>query len=86
MKKAYSKPVIVFEDFSLTTSIAGDCERLVGNPSKGTCGIPGSGGINVFSSTVTGTSGCTIWDSDNDDVYDGFCYHVPTEAYTLFNS
>lgn len=84
MKKAYSKPMIVFEDFSLTTSIAGDCERIVGNPSKGTCGIPGSDGETLFSETI---SGCEFdWYSQFGDEYNGFCYHVPTESYTLFNS
>lgn len=87
MKKEYSKPEIMFEDFELSTSIAGNCERIVGNPSKGTCGVPGSvEGLDIFSTTV---SGCVLYDEDidgDDDMYDGFCYHVPTERYTLFNS
>ena len=89
MKKKYIKPQIVFESFAMNTHIAGDCERIVGNPSKEACGIPGSApGQDIFSTKV---AGCGLqWDSvkqgDEGDMYEGFCYHVPTEAYTLFNS
>ena len=86
MRKTYSKPEIMFESFTLSSNIAGDCERVVGNPSKGSCGILGNepGIDNLFSSSVKGTDGCQMCtDVDN---YDGYCYHVPTEDYTLFNS
>ena len=84
MKKKYFKPRVMFEYFNLSTNIAGDCERIVGNPAKGTCGIPGSDGSNLFSASV---QGCDFdWASLKGDEYDGFCYHVPTEEYTLFNS
>lgn len=82
MKKQYSKPEIEFQSFSLSTRIAGDCERKVGNPSKGTCGIPGSApGLDLFSETV---DGCGIHSSTDEN--DGFCYHVPITESTLFNS
>lgn len=85
MKKTYSKPEIVYECFSVSTSIAGDCERIVGNPSKGSCGVPGSmPNMNIFSSTVTGADGCQVW--NDADSHDGFCYHIPDSSYTLFNS
>ena len=86
MKKLYSKPEIMFESFTLSTNIAGDCERVVGNPAKGTCGILGSepGVDNLFSATVTGTSGCQIW--NNADDYDGYCYHTSVDTKNLFNS
>ena len=45
MKKEYSKPIVVFENFTLSTNIAGTCESIVGNPSKGTCAVLGTGGI-----------------------------------------
>lgn len=87
MKKTYVKPQIMFESFSVSENIAGDCDRLVGNPSKGTCAVLGSGGIAVFTSDV---SACdytpTEINSEDEDVYDGFCYHVPTEYTNLFNS
>lgn len=86
MKKAYSKPEIVFESFSLSTNIAGDCEEIVGNPAKGTCGVLGNepGIDNLFSSSVTGIDGCQMW--MDVDVYNGFCYHVPEDTHELFNS
>ena len=85
MKKVYEKPVILFENFSLSTSIAGDCETpFVNNATKGTCGVPTSAPhLTVFTDESTG---CTIPDSDNDDMYGGLCYHVPTEYNNLFNS
>ena len=87
MKKAYEKPVVIVECFSLNTNIAGDCEKIVGNASKGTCGIPGSDGSFLFSSSVQGTSGCTFdWEALKGDDYDGFCYHTPTDKTNLFNS
>ena len=88
MKKRYEKPQIVFEDFTLSTNIAGNCEMIVDNPVKGSCGIPGSmPGANLFSAGVVGDDGCRIdWAGLMGDNYDGFCYHVPTDSKNLFNS
>lgn len=84
MKKTYVKPQILFENFSLDTNIAGDCESIVGNPAKDTCGVPGSDGSSLFSTSV---SGCDFdWDGLAGDNYDGFCYHAPTDENNLFNS
>ena len=87
MKKKYVKPQIIFEDFSLNTDIAGDCESIVGNASKGTCAVIGTGNIAVFDGTV---SACVFTPTDmggkEEDKWDGFCYHVPTEYNNLFNS
>lgn len=86
MKKKYVKPVIIFENFSLSTNIAGDCESTVGNPSKGTCAVIGTGDIYMFSGTVTQ---CDYKPEDlggEEDKWNGFCYHVPTEYNNLFNS
>lgn len=87
MKKAYMKPEIAFEDFALTINIAGGCGLMVNNPTKGTCGIPGSGGETLFGDF--NTTGCTFnWINANgsDSFGDGFCYHNPGESYFLFNS
>lgn len=87
MKKLYKKPEIVFEDFTLSTSIAGDCDKIVGNPTKGACGVPGSDGVNLFSASVTGPAGCMEdWESSFGDSYDGFCYYNPSDDKLLFNS
>ena len=87
MKKVYSKPEIQFEDFTMSTSIAGNCESIVGNPSKGTCAILGSGGIAVFDASVGNACEFTPERLGQDaDQYDGTCYHVPSEYSNLFNS
>ena len=88
MKREYSKPQIMFEDFTLSTNIAASCDRIVNNPTQGACGIPGSApGMDVFSA---GIQGCTISegivDGVADGMYDGFCYHVPNDNSQLFNS
>lgn len=86
MKKKYEKPQIYIENFSLDTTIAGDCEGKVGNPTRGICPVKGTGGIDMFSGTVTA---CVYKPEDmggKEDEWDGFCYHVPTEYSNLFNS
>ena len=87
MKKAYKKPEIMFEDFSLSGNIASNCESIVGNPSKGTCAVKGTGEINMFNSDMTSICDFTPEDMGGEnDKWDGFCYHVPTEYNNLFNS
>ena len=88
MKKIYTKPEIVFEDFSLSTNIAGDCEPpYVSSPSKGSCAMIGTGGIAVFTEGVI--SACEYDSTDlggGEDIYNGLCYFVPTAESNLFNS
>lgn len=83
MKKVYSKPEIVFEDFTLSTSIAGGCEIRTNTPSAGACGYPyeGGGGQTLFTNAV---GDCQI--KMDDDVNNGFCYHVPIDSNNIFNS
>lgn len=82
MKKAYTAPEIQFEDFSLSATIAGTCERIVGTQSQGICGIEGTGGIMMFTDQMNACD----YTPPTEDQWDGFCYHVPTELHTLFNS
>lgn len=79
MKKAYEKPAIIFEDFSLSTSIAAGCEFINDLQSQGTCGYPTRNGI-IFTTEITG---CKYHESD---VNDSLCYHVPSDDYNIFNS
>lgn len=85
MKKIYSKPDIIFEAFSLSTSIASGCDSIVGSPSKDACGITSADGTILFSTSV---SACNFkWDElYGVDDYNGFCYHNPTDSNNLFNS
>ena len=80
MKRAYEKPDILFEDFSLSASIAVGCELITPLASyEENCGYPTRGGI-VF---IEGTQ-CTTYPQDGK--YNSFCYHVPAETSNLFNS
>ena len=84
MKKVYSKPIVVFEDFTLSTNIAGDCEHKTNTPSINQCGVNASG-INVF---MTGMQGCEdfpVGTPGGDGEFGNICYHVPY-GENLFNS
>ena len=85
MKKRYSEPEIMFENFVLSTNIAGDCEVKTYVPSNDTCGLDFSC-LMVF---LDGMGGCTDIQVDNvggDGEYNGICYHVPSGNENLFNS
>lgn len=86
MKKEYKKPQVVIETFSLNTNIAGDCESIVGNPAKDSCAVIGTGDIHMFNSTVDACEYTPTNLGGSEDLWDGFCYHVPTEYNNLFNS
>lgn len=79
MKKEYSKPIVIVEDFSLQTSIAAGCEVITDNPTQGACGYPTRNGV-IFISDVTG---CKYHEPDTND---SMCYHVPNDYANIFNS
>ena len=85
MKKRYAKPQIVFENFALSTNIAGDCEVKNNLQGRDACPYTVStifhGDRNIF---ITEPSGCTTIEADGD--YNGLCYHVPLESNNLFTS
>ena len=83
MKKAYSKPEIVFESFTLSTNIAGDCDIKTNTPSDGKCGVENNNGFDIEVLFITNENGCTTKVQDG---YNGLCYHTPTEDKNLFNS
>ena len=85
MKKIYTKPDIMFEDFTLNTSIAAGCEKIIDGKLGGACGMPWNmGGINTFVFTE-GVHGCKVEVIDG-SIGDGFCYHNPSDSNNLFNS
>ena len=89
MKKAYSKPEIVFENFSLSTNIAGDCETKTNLLSNNVCGIEFTGLGTVFLDTMGGCNGENGYPIDSvggDGEFNGICYHVPADINNLFNS
>lgn len=80
MKKIYSKPEILFEDFSLSISITAGCDIEHGTQAENECGYYfGRDGI-IFTETV---DGCQYKKPDG---YNNLCYHIPTETSDLFNS
>ena len=82
MKKTYTKPEILFEDFSLSTSIAVACTYKTKLLSEDTgCGWadPRHPENVLF---LNGIQGCV----DGPGNYDGVCYHVPAEGNNIFSS
>ena len=87
MKKVYIKPQICFESFSLSTNIAGGCDFPFTGAAQDICAIPdGNGlGMGVFNPSVAGSE-CIIPGNDDSEMYNGFCYHVPSKNNQLFAS
>jgi hypothetical protein len=79
MKKIYSKPDVLFDSFSLCSSIA-SCE-VEATFRRDVCGVEMAIGVIMF----TDSTGSCNWKQE-DGEYDGLCYHVPLEAYNVFSS
>lgn len=73
--------MIMFEDFSLSTSIA-SCEVKTNTPAAEQCGVD-MGSITIF---LNGNLECTTVVADGTADANGWCYHVPTQNSNLFNS
>lgn len=82
MKKAYTAPEIMFEDFTISTNIAAGCEAKSDLQAGGRCGFKWGKKI-IF---VDETTGCSVEVVSGDGNYDGLCYHNPSEDYNVFNS
>ena len=85
MKKSYVKPQVYFENFQLSASIAGDCEVIVKNQSKGTCGYKMSGDMVLFTTTDP-VNVCATQIEDGNNSYKNLCYHGPYSDYNVFRS
>jgi hypothetical protein len=84
MKKTYKKPEIIFEDFSLSTSIAAGCEKKSGFSMDVCAYYDPMLGFDVF---ISGVATCVMTPPDAaGDVYNGLCYHVPSESNNVFQS
>ena len=82
MKKNYSTPDIMFESFSLSTDIAGNCARPTNTPVQGKCALIYAG-RPLF---VSGVDQCIFPIEDGSAQFNGICYYVPTNSTNLFNS
>lgn len=92
MKKYYGKPDIYFDNFTMCTSIAGNCDVITNTSGGGVCGLEETDTITIFTNGVTA---CTfkVGNSTVDAEYNGICYDVPIGNITttpgegsLFNS
>ena len=82
MKKKYEKPMILVENFSLSTTVAGGCEVKTDTQNSGNCGLDFGDGT-IF---LTDVAGCMVQVEVDDAGNNGMCYHVPIETNNLFNS
>ena len=85
MKKNYEKPMILFEDFTMSTNIAAGC-NYISNHAENECGYivegaTGFGDITVYMTSITGCDWTHV-----DGEYNGICYHGPIDTSDLFNS
>lgn len=81
MKKTYTKPEIMFEDFSLSTSIAAGCE-VGAHHTENACAYENEDfGEFIF---TEGLTVCTT--TYPDGAYNGLCYHVPEDTMNIFAS
>lgn len=82
MKKNYTAPEIMFDDFTLATNIAAGCEAVNALQYGGTCGHKW-GKYTIFTEEV---QACTKKVVDGSGDYNGLCYHVPVDTNNVFNS
>ena len=83
MKKAYEKPQIMFESFTMSTNIAAGCRFTNVTHSSGVFGC-GYKDERFDKVVFTSESGCTTVEDDGD--YNGICFHTPTDTNSLFAS
>lgn len=83
MKKRYTAPEILFEDFSISTNIAAGCEEKSNLPSYNSCGLKW-GKKTLFTDELAVCT--TKFSAVEDSPFDGLCYHNPNSDYNLFNS
>lgn len=81
MKKQYKKPLVLFDNFSLSTNIAAGCEYST-NFAMNQCGYKFAPGVIVFTEENTGCGKKVLADEN----YNGICYHNPSDANNLYSS
>ena len=92
--KKYTKPMIVFESFTLSTNIAGDCVAKADGQTSfyvSGCGIMWpttdlAGNIIVEQLFAQGYVGCGSFPAVDDRDNNTYCYDIPTGANPIFNS
>lgn len=83
MKKTYTKPDIMFDSFSMCTSIASTCE-VEAAFQQNVCGVQMGENQTLF---VTGLDSVCSWlVEDGSAEFNFLCYHVPSDNYNVFGS
>lgn len=85
MRKQYTAPDILFENFSLNENIASansNCSRNITTMYSNICGLEYGNKI-VFTMSA---EGCHVKLQDGSPLLDGLCYHIPVGNNKLFNS
>ena len=80
MKKTYVKPMIQFEDFKLSASIASGCVHKTEH-AEYVCAYD-FGGVAIF---LNGITACEFTEPTDQDATYGICYHKPANS-NLFDS
>ena len=85
MKRKYEKPALYFEEYELSSSIAGNCgnklfQDKIYAGSYMNCKVDAGGGDFLF---VDQFIGCNTFPADDGLPY---CYQVPSTNEMLFNS
>ena len=81
MKKTYTKPLIVYESFKLSTNIAASCTFLGTQSAQYTCPVyDPQFGFNIFAET---TVDCDMTPPGGND---SICYDIPIANSNVFSS
>ena len=88
MRKTYSKPQIMFEAFTLNTSIAAGCSLINTLPNvERECGFEVAtdrfGNDIVFNTAIQDVTGCNV---GAEGPYNDLCYDNPRSEYIIFQS
>ena len=81
MKKVYSKPVIIFESFSLSQNVAAGCE--ITNPKDPLLSFTGVGPDDTDGYAFTKSCDVDVDNGSGDGKYNDVCYHVFDNGGTL---
>ena len=82
MKKLYSKPEIMFENFSMSVNVAAGCEVITKLQGENACGYKPDRWIGgaLFNKPENGCETAPT------APYDSICYDTPNQVYNLFTS
>lgn len=82
-KREYSKPVFIYESFTLSQNIASGCEGIAIFGEKACPVLFKADGISDVALFHGMAENCQ-WSPDNADDY--ICYHAPSEMNNVFSS